>query len=274
MLVNTPTCGPISVARTGPSSAPTVVFLHPVSLDGTWFNNQIAVFSDDYDVITMDMPGHGLSPAPISAISFENLADAVISVLETLDVSSAHIVGVSFGGMIAQYVALRRPDLVRSLMLTGTTHTAASAREMLHQRAETARAMGMAHIAQGTIDRWFGPGFDARRPDIVNRALLTVTRHDPEVHGAVWDMVAELDLSDEVGAVTAPVLVMAGDADVNTPAPIVQAMAKAFGNAPIEMIEGVGHFPPIEAPEQFNLILKRFLENVETTLADRALVEA
>lgn len=262
MLVDVPGTGHINVVRAGPSGAPTLLFLHPVSLDSSWFDNQIAAFSGDYDVVAMDMPGHGLSSPLLGAPTFPALADIVASVLDSLAIEGAHVVGLSFGGMIAQHLTLRRPDLVHSLVLIGTAHSAVSVRDALKQRAAAAREMGMAHLTPSTIDRWFAPGFGDRRPDVLDRATATLLRQDAATHGAIWDMVADLDLSDAIGAIRCPVLVVGGDADVNTPLAVIEALSQALGVAPVEMLEGVGHFPPIEAADRFNRILERFVTSV------------
>lgn len=267
MLIDTPESGSINVVRTGPRNAPTLLFLHPVGLDSGWFDNQISALGQAYDIVAMDMPGHGLSSPLSVAPTFPSLADTVASVLDTLGIKTAHIVGLSFGGMIAQYLTLRRPALVRSLVLIGTAHSAVPVKDALRQRAAVAASMGMAHLAKPTIDRWFGPGFSDRRPDVLDRATMTLSRQDAATHAAIWNMVADLDLSESDINVTCPVLVVGGDADVNTPLPVVQALSEAWAGAPIKMIEGVGHFPPVEAAERFNAILGRFVDEVEARSA-------
>ncbi|WP_282295161.1 alpha/beta hydrolase [Stenotrophomonas sp. PS02289] len=259
MLINTPQSGAINVVRTGKRGT-TVLFLHPVGLDGSWFDNQISAFRNEYDVVTMDMPGHGLSSPLVQEPTFAQLADTVAFALSALDINAVHVVGLSFGGMIAQHLALRHPNLVKSLLLIGTTHTATSVRDALKQRSATALKQGMAGIVAPTIERWFGPGFGSKRPDVINRAAICLLRQEALAHSLTWSMVADLDLTHEIGSVSCPVLVVGGDADVNTPYSVVQGMARALGGVPVEMMEGVGHFPPIEAPEAFNQILDGFLK--------------
>ncbi|MDD1963866.1 alpha/beta hydrolase [Pseudomonas putida] len=262
MLVDTPESGPINVIRTGPRTRKTLLFLHPVGLDSTWFDNQISVFAQEYDVVAIDMPGHGLSSPLVSEPSFAQLADTVSTVLNKLDIRQAHVVGLSFGGMIAQHLALRHPEVVRSLVLVGTTHTAVSARTALKQRAAYALSEGMASIVGMTIERWFAPGYGIRRPDVLDRATATLLRQDAFAHGAIWGMVSDLDLTQDIDKISCPALVVGGSADINVPYEIIEALARALGGAPIEMLEGVGHFPPIESPNAFNGILHSFLKQL------------
>lgn len=93
---------------------------------------------------------------------------------------------------------------------------------------------------------------------------MALLRQEASTHGTIWNMVADLDLADEIRGISCPALIAGGDADVNTPTPVIKALSRALDDAPVEMIEGVGHFPLIEAPELFNAILGRFLEGLFT----------
>lgn len=260
MLVNLKNIGAVNMARTGRPGGVPLVLLHPVSMDLSWWGDQFREFGAEFDVIAIDMPGHGLSALPEAAPTFDAMAAAVAGILDHAGVGPAHVVGISVGGMIAQTLALRRPDRVGSLALVATLCTFPDpVRQVLRERAHVARTEGMAKIAELSIARWFTPAFRARRPDVIARATLGLLRQPGEFHGRMWDMIAGLDLERQLAAIRCPTLVVTGTEDVNAPPAAAAQIARALPGAVVELMPDLGHFPPFEAPDAFNRILRAFL---------------
>lgn len=262
MLIPLDGLADIHVTRAGTRGAPPLVFLHGVGLDLTWWGDQFAAFGAEHDVIALDMPNHGLSGPMAGKPGFTRLAQMVADVLATLETGPAHIIGLSVGGMIAQTLALRHPACVQSLTLVGTLCIFPEpVRDALRQRAAAARRHGMRHIAELTMQRWFPPHFHGRRPDVLDRANLSLHRQDAEFHASMWDMIAELDLAAQISAITCPTLVITGEADPNAPPEAARQIANAIAGAELHTIPGIGHHPQIEAPETFNTLLRNFLKS-------------
>ena len=255
------TGGPdINLVRTGPKGGAPIVFLHALGLDLTWWGCQIAAFGRDHDVVALDLPGHGLSGHLDAPPTFDAMARAVIGVLAHVDAGPAHLVGLSVGGMIAQTLAIARPELVRSLSLVATSCTFPdAARQAVRERARVTRAGGMAAIAPLSLERWFPLAFRTRRPDVLDHAAKLMLQQDPEFHAALWDMVAGLDLEQRLSAVTCPAMVVAGGEDMSAPAAAGQLIANQITGATLHVVAGSGHFPPLEASEEFNMLLRNFL---------------
>ncbi len=250
----------INLVRAGPRGGRPIVLLHPVGLDLTWWGAQIEEFGRDHDVVALDMPNHGLSGRLDAPPSFASMAAHLEGMLAHLDAGPVHLVGLSVGGMIAQTLALRRPDLVCSLSLVATLCTfSRPGREAIRERARTARAEGMARIAQLSNDRWFTPAFRERRPDMLDRATRSLLLQDPEFHASMWEMIAGLDLEAQLPSIACPTLVVVGGADVNAPISAGETMAGLVKGAVLHEMPGLGHFPPFEAPAPFNALLRRFL---------------
>jgi 3-oxoadipate enol-lactonase len=258
----------IHVMRAGPRGGTPIVFLHPVGLDSTWWGAQIADFGRDHDVLAFDMPGHGLTDALEGRPSFDLLSNILETTLVDSQTGPAHLVGVSVGGMIAQNFALRRPDLVRSLALVATLCSFPDAvRTALRQRAEVARTDGMATIAALSNERWFPAAFRERRPDMLDRATRSLLLQNADFHGAMWDMIAGLDLAAELPRITCPTLVIVGAEDVNAPEAAGQLIAGLIPGASLKVMPGIGHFPPFEAPDAFNDLLRSFFARQHPTTA-------
>ena len=247
----------INVVRAGPRGRAPVLFIHAVGLDLTWWDAQFATLGREHDLVALDLPGHGLSERLDGPITFAVLASVVGEVVEHLDAGPVHLVGLSVGGMIAQMLALRRPDLVRSLTLVATLCTFADpVRQLLRERAHIARQDGMAKIAPLTLERWFPAAFREARPDVLDRAAKSLLAHDPADHAAMWDMIATLDLETHIHAIGCPTLVVAGGDDGSAPMAAGQKICSLIGGASFQALAGVGHLPPVEAPRTFNHLIK------------------
>ena len=251
----------INVVRTGPKGRPPIVFLHALGLDLTWWGHQIEEFGHDHDVVALDLPGHGSSSAFEGSPTFDQMARSVGGVLEQIDAGAVHLVGISLGGMIAQTRAVARPQCVRSLSLVATSCTFPdTARQALGERARVTRAGGMAAIAPLSAERWFPPGFRAQRPDVIDRAIKLMLRQEPAYHASLWDMVAALHLEQQLGDVSCPTMVVAGGEDPSAPASAGQRIVDRIAASTLHVIEGCGHFPPFEAPDAFNELVRSFVE--------------
>ena len=253
----------INLARTGPRGRTPLVFLHGLGLDLTSWDNQFEEFGRDHDVVALDLPGHGLSDGTGSKPTLEGLAGAVTETLAHLGVGSAHLVGVSLGGMIAQTVAVRHPSLIRSLTLVATSCTFADCvRLAIRDRAAVTRTQGMAVIAAAHLERWFTPRFRERRPDVLDRLFKLLLRQDAELHASLWDAVSTLDIQG-LSALVCPTMVIAGENDPSAPASAGQMIVDRITGAVLHVVAGSGHFPPFETAGEFNALLRRFLRAVD-----------
>ncbi len=256
----------INRVRTGPRGRTPIVFLHALGLDLTWWGHQIAEFGRDHDVVALDLPGHGLSGGLDGPPTFDTLARSVEGVLAEIDAGAVHLVGISLSGMIAQTLAVSRPERVRSLSLVATSCTFPdAARQAVRERARVARAGGMAAIAPLSTERWFPSAFRTQRPDVIDRAIKTMLRQDPAFHASLWDMVATLELEQQLHAVTCPTMVVAGGEDASAPASAGQRIVDRIAGSTLHVIEGCGHFPPLETPGAFNSLLRSFIQTAEET---------
>jgi 3-oxoadipate enol-lactonase len=246
--------------RTGKQGAPLVVLVHAVGVDLTYWGDQIEMLQNSYDVIAYDLPGHGGSAKPAKGFGFADAVETLVKVITGADVGPAHIVGLSVGGMIAQNLALARPDLVRSLALIDTISTFPEAvRTALLERARLTRADGMGAILKQTLERWFTGDFAKRRPDVIDRTTKTLLADDPEIHAGMWEMIATLDTAPKLGDLKKPTLVIVGEHDPTTPVAASRAIAERIPGAVLQIVPGASHMAPLEKPAQVNEILKSFL---------------
>ena len=246
--------------RTGPRRGACVVLLHAVGFDLTYWDRQIEVLRETYDVIALDLPGHGRSSGGRANTRFAEQVAAVEHVIEIAGTGTAHIVGLSFGGIIAQAFALSHPDRVRSLALLGTASRFPEAvRATMRVRAASVRADGMRAVLQASLERWFTPDTRADRPDLIDRVSKTVLADDPEVHAASWDAIAGFDVHDRLHEIGCPTLVVVGEHDPSTPPAAASALAEGVEGAELVVLPGASHIVAVEAPQAVNAALMGFL---------------
>lgn len=105
----------------GPGTgAPTLVFLGSLGADRSMWDPQFRALSRDFDVVAVDLRGHGESPAPARPYTVAALADDLLDVFNRLELPFAHLVGLSLGGAVAQWMAVHAPSRVHTLTLLCT----------------------------------------------------------------------------------------------------------------------------------------------------------
>lgn len=246
--------------RTGPENAPTVLFLHAVGLDLTFWDRQIEALSDSFNVVAVDLPGHGRSPGAASDWTFPNAAALIASLIQTLSTDPVHLVGISFGSMLALATVLARPDLVRSLTLIGSAATFAEpARAAMRARAETAHSQGMAAILPSSLDRWFTPATRLLRPHLIDRVSKTILADDPSVHAAIWDLIATFNVSNRLHEIHCPTLILVGELDLSTTPTAATLLAERIAGARLLLLPNTSHMANLEQPVAISAALKEFL---------------
>ena len=250
--------------RTSTHHAQTVVLIHAVGHDLTYWDRQIETLSQTFNVVAFDLPGHGRSAGRPAAWSFEYASAVTARLIEETSSGPVHLIGISFGGMIAQVTALVRPDLIRSLTLIGT---AASFREEVRSgmraRAALVRSEGMAAVVDSSLQRWFTERTLQSRPDIVDRITKTLLGDDPATHAAIWELIATLDIQGRLSELECPTLVLVGQHDPSTPPLVAEGLANSIHDARLVEIPDASHIVTFEAPSPVSEALLSFLMHVD-----------
>jgi 3-oxoadipate enol-lactonase len=143
-------------------SGPHVVLLHPVGLDLTFLEPVAAELRRSFTILSVDLRGHGHSPASPSARSLDDYADDVHVLLGARGFAPAAVAGFSFGGMVAQHLALKYPKDVSALAICACACTLKPENRMIvAERGAQAEREGIGAVLDATLDRWFTPEFRA-----------------------------------------------------------------------------------------------------------------
>lgn len=221
--------------------------------------------SSSHRTIRCDFRGQLLTPGPYPASLAEH-ADDVLALLDSLGIDRAQIAGASFGAEVAMLVAARAPDrVVRLTVITATERTtepmrraAREARALAEDAAAGRREAGETLIRRVLEDTWSAAWLAEQAPDFVDarvaRLALVPTAFWAGA-AAIFGILETLDLTRDLGSITAPTLVIGGENDRVFPPEHSRAIADAIPNARLEILGGTGHGLLIErAPRVIELL--------------------
>jgi len=243
-----------------------VLFLHGLGHSRIAWDRQLEDLSDRWRCVAWDLPGFGASE-PLEDMTFPAIANAAIALLDRLGADSAHLVGLSFGGQHALHVALDHPERVRSLVLADTSPVfgldGTTREEWIDQRLEPLRAgLTPADIAESVMIGVSGPGFSG--PDF-DLAVAAMERLTPGAYEDAVRCLPDHDVRDALATIGVPTLVVVGELDSSTPPNVARLLAAGIPNASFVEMSGIGHLTPNEAPQEFNRLVREFLEGQEPT---------
>jgi 3-oxoadipate enol-lactonase len=252
----------LNKVESGREGGDVVVLLHAVGLDLTYWDRQIEALADSYRVVAIDLPGHGLSSVSRQGCGISRLAEDVARVIDDTEAGATHVVGHSFGGMIAQELALSFPGSVRSLTLIATAATFTDERRaFMRSHAASVREDGMGTVVP-MLPGWVASTTAQRRPDLIDRLTKSIRAMNPAVYASAWEQIAAFDTVDRLAALTSPTLVLAGDQDTNTPVADADILAGGIRGAEVVVLPGAAHMVPLDAAAHLNSELLAFLATV------------
>ncbi len=228
---------------------------------------QLEGLADRYRLTAFDNRGAGRTAMPEGELSAGAMADDAAELLRSLGIPSAHVGGFSMGSAIAQELALRHPELVRSLVLVSTY---ARADALIRSQLRFWRWLP----AAAPSERAFYEGFftwvytpraheDGSVDQIIEDALAFPHQQSVEAFQAQVNVCLTHDTVDRLSRVAVPTLVLAGGRDLILPPRCGHAVADAIPDAQFETLRDEAHQPFQEVPDQFNARVDAFWRQVE-----------
>jgi 3-oxoadipate enol-lactonase len=239
----------------GPEGAPVLVLLNSLGTDLRMWDAQAAALRGELRIIRCDTRGHGASPMAVPPWSLADLAEDVLALLDSLGIERASFAGVSLGGATAGWVAAHAPERVDRLLACFTSACFGPPQSWL-ERAATVRADGVEAVADGVLGRWFT---DAVDPDLRARMREMLVATPPAGYAAATEVVAGLDLRDDLVAIAAPTLVVSGSEDTATPPAVGRILAAGIAGAEFVELEGAAHLGNVERPDAVTDLIRAHL---------------
>jgi 3-oxoadipate enol-lactonase len=239
-----------------------VVMIHGLGGSINMFQPQLVALSGRR-IIRLDLPGSSRSPRPIEALTIDLMTATVITAVRSLRVSRAHFVGHSMASIVCQKIAANEPALVASLtMFGGLAEPLSATREALGKRAQLVRSGGIADVADQIIANTLSAHTRETNPAAVAFVREVITRQDPESYARTCEALAKAEAADP-RLISAPALLVTGDADAVNPPSVAQALADKISGAVFRSIDRCGHWATIEKAQESNRLLVDFLRQVE-----------
>jgi 3-oxoadipate enol-lactonase len=247
----------LNVVREG--DGPIVVLSHALGCDLSMWDGVAAQLSRAHTVLRYDHRNHGASEVLPGALRIETLAqDAAELIRREAGGEPVHFVGLSMGGMTGQALAMRHPELLKTMVIA---NSAAHYPDQAPWRArvETVAARGVAAIAPGAVSRWITPAWAAtpEGAEAAKKLHDVLVRTDAQGYIESCNAVAAIDFRESNHRIAVPTLVIGGLQDDATPMAMSQAMASAIPHARLQTIDAA-HLSAVERPVEFAQLLIDF----------------
>lgn len=246
----------LNAQLTGPQTAPPVVLIHGLGLDSRIWDS-LAPLLPRHRVLRIDLRGHGASDTPPQPYAMGAMIRDVERLIDHFALKEAVVLGAGEGGLIAQGLAVKRLDLVRALVLTGSATRFANP-SVWENRLARLRSHGPdldAECAAHLGPRWrLSPVIDTVR------AILDATRPDGWIGFAA--AIATADFYQTTATLRLPTLILAGADDRKTPPDLQHELADLVPDAGFQLVRGGSHLSMLTDPDRFAEPLLGFLTRI------------
>jgi 3-oxoadipate enol-lactonase len=238
---------------------PVIVFSNSLGTDFRIWRDVIVRLAGDFAVVTYDKRGHGLSDVGQAPYSMDDHVADLAGLLDLLGVRDALVCGLSVGGLIAQRLYARRPDLVRALILCDTGHKIGTT-QLWNDRIEAIEAAGIEAISEQILERWFTPDYRTNETEAFAGYRNMLCRTPVAGYTGTAAAIRDTDFTEQAKKISVPTLCVVGDQDGATPPALVEEMARLIPGARYQVIPNAGHLPCIEQPVVLSDAIRAFVD--------------
>ena len=225
---------------------------------------QVPAFRDRFRSITYDNRDSGQSQQATEQYTVADMAGDAVGLLDALGVAQAHVVGFSMGGAQAQELAIRHPERVQRLVLCNTsTWRDARAADIFRGRVLLRERLSAEEYARLLLP-WVYTYQDYQRPGFIEQTVQAIL-NDPypqpiDAFRRQVEATISVNTEDRLGQIRAPTLLVFGEDDITTPLRSGRALEAGIPNATLRIVPGAGHGLPWSHPDEFNRVVRAFLE--------------
>lgn len=245
----------------GPEKAPVLVLNNGIIMNAasSWVF-QTKALSENYRVLQYDCRGQGQSAHPESPYAMELHADDLAALLDVLQIDTAHIAGISYGGEVAQAFALKYPERTKSLILMDTVSEVGPALGMVIQSwVDALRREDALAFFHASVPWNFSPEWIAANPGLLENAKERYKSLDFGSVIRLCNAFFDVNFTDRLSEIKAPTCIMAGTEDLIKGPRYAKILKQGIPHAEHHLIEGAGHASCWEKPAEFNQIVLDFL---------------
>jgi 3-oxoadipate enol-lactonase len=241
----------------GPDDGAPVVFANALGTTRAIWDQVVARLPAGVRIIRYDMRGHGASDVPEAPYTMGQLVSDAEAVCDAAGLRDAMFVGLSVGGMVAQGLAVKRPDLIRALVLSNTAAKIGNPK-LWQDRIDTVRAKGLPALSDAVLQRWFARGFYGTPAMDPWRAMLEGT--SVAGYTGTCAAIAGTDFYTPTAGLRIPTLGISGIEDGSTPPDLVRETVDLIPGSQFILMRRVGHLPCVEDPDTYAAHLADFMK--------------
>lgn len=240
---------------------PALVLLHGIGSNRLSWKRQLSGLSQDFTVLAWDAPGYGLSSDPVSnSPNIGEYADCVAAWITHLKLSPVHLLGHSFGGIIAQETYGKYPDLIKTLILANTSlgggaEDAKTNKAKLKRRLQKLDELGVKGLAAERSTKLFSK---AAPGSVISEAASIMGQVRPLGYRFAVQALAKADERATLTSVNVPTLLVWSDEDKVISKTQTEEVCRALPSTRFEIISAAGHLCYQEKPEVFNQLVRDF----------------
>jgi 3-oxoadipate enol-lactonase len=234
----------------GDPEKPTLLLSNSIGTDLHMWDGQVPALTEHYRLLRYDARGHGRSDVPAGPYPLDRLGRDAVELLDALELPRVHVLGLSLGGLVAQWLGIHAADRVDRLVLAHTAAHFGPAARWDEAIAALLAAPDMRATTEEFLGNWFPARTLSEEPDTVApfRATLLATHRDG-VAGS-WAAVRDTDLRRTLPLIDRPTLVIAGEHDTVTTPRHAREIAAAVPGARLVTLPSV-HLSNVERPAEF-----------------------
>jgi pimeloyl-ACP methyl ester carboxylesterase len=248
-----------SIAYRNAGHGPALVLLHGFLCDSRCWRQQLSGLSDQFRVVAWDAPGAGRSSDPPPTFTTASYVRCLASFLDALGIDRAHVVGLSWGGIVAQELYRRCPERVRSLVLADTYAGWRGSLPEAAWRQRLATCLADAESPPDTLVAKMLPGLfsDAVAAEVREELAGILREFHPIGFRLMATSSAEVDTRDLLPSIHTPTLLVWGEDDRRSPVEVAERLRAMIPGAEVAIIPRAGHVSNMEQPETFNSHVRR-----------------
>ncbi len=250
---------PAELAHDDTGDGPAVVLVHGHPFNRSMWSPQLAVLQERFRVIAPDLRGYGDSPVTPGTVPMAQLAADVSHLLDGKGIATAAVAGLSMGGLVVMELAAAQPERWWAYGFIATTAQRITEEERATRlaSARTLEEQGMRPVAEQMAARLFGPSPAPELPATIMAMMLAT--NPAGAAAAVRGRAERSDYQPTLTTLRAPALVCTGDRDSYSTAEVTRELARCLPDPEVVLLEGAGHLPNLERPDEFNRHLLSFL---------------
>jgi len=241
-----------------------LLLIHAFPLDAWMWGPQVEALGSDVRVVAPSLPGFGDTPSAGPVLSMEAAAAAAAGAVVDEGLDRVVVCGLSMGGYVALAMWRRHRELVAGFVFADTRATADddAGKQRRRDLAERLRAEGTGFLVESP-----GPLLSESAPaELWDQVKEDIARQSADaIAAASLGMADRRDSTPDLSGISVPTLVIAGSADALIPPEATASMADQIPGARLEVIEGAGHLSNLEAPDEFNRLLKGYLGRLSSS---------